>query len=98
MVKSHLNTQQYLEKLKDFKLDTIVVNIIDLNNQKQTISVPVDSSLNLMEVVRDAGFEMGTCGGRALCASCHCYVQLDEQLQSKTQQTYASIDGQAQHK
>ena len=64
-------------------MEKISLHIIDLDNKKHTISTPVDVSLNLMEVVRDAGFQMGHCGGMALCASCHCYIKTDIQLSNQ---------------
>ena len=73
-------------------MDTISVNIIDRDNQKHSLDIAIDSSLSLMEVVRDAGFEMGTCGGMALCASCHCYIKLDKVLPIKTEEEIDMLD------
>ncbi len=73
-------------------MDTIAVNIIDLDNQKHSINIAIDPSLSLMEVVRDAGFEMGNCGGMALCASCHCYIKLDKSLPIKTEEEIDMLD------
>ena len=58
----------------------ISINIINHNGKTHTIETVVDSELSLMDVVRDAGFEMGNCGGMALCASCHCYIENDNHL------------------
>ena len=73
-------------------MEKISLHIVDLNNKKHTISVPVDVSLNLMEVVRDAGFQMGHCGGMALCASCHCYIKTDTQFLNKTTEEIDMLD------
>ena len=81
-----------MEKLKVFKLDRILIHIIDLHNKKHTIHVDVDSNLSLMEVVKDAGFEMGNCGGMALCASCHCYIALNKNLPEKTTEELDMLD------
>ena len=61
-------------------MDKILIHIIDIDGEKYTIDCVVDTTLNLMEVVRDAGFPIGNCGGIALCASCHCYVEKDEKI------------------
>lgn len=38
-------------------------------------------NMNLMELCKAYGLPVeGTCGGMALCASCHCYVLSDHQL------------------
>tara|TARA_B100001142_G_scaffold330316_1_gene398044 strand:- start:12311 stop:12622 length:312 start_codon:yes stop_codon:yes gene_type:complete len=56
-------------------LEKIAINIIDVDGEKYAIDCVLDPALNLMEVVRDAGFPIGNCGGIALCASCHCYIE-----------------------
>ena len=61
-------------ELKVFNLSNINLNIIDINDEKHIITTPINTELSLMDVVRNAGFSMGNCGGMALCASCHCYV------------------------
>ena len=55
-------------------MTTIKLNIIDINDEKHVITTPLNTELSLMDVVKNAGFSMGNCGGMALCASCHCYV------------------------
>ncbi|MCG8320356.1 MAG: 2Fe-2S iron-sulfur cluster-binding protein, partial [Cytophagales bacterium] len=42
---------------------------------------PTDMNLNIMELCK--AYELpvkGTCGGMALCASCHCYIESDHEL------------------
>ena len=70
----------------------ICITIIDLDNKTHMINTPLDESMNLMEVVKKAGFEMGTCGGMALCASCHCHVKTNNQLTSKTTEEEDMLD------
>ena len=50
-------------------MEKITINIIDHNKESHSVLINIDSEMNLMEVVRDAGFQMGNCGGMALCAS-----------------------------
>ncbi len=65
-------------------MSSIKVNIIDINDDKHIITVPLNTELSLMDVVKNAGFSMGNCGGMALCASCHCYVSNNIILNQKT--------------
>jgi len=53
----------------------IEVNIIK-SGEMQTIEVPNDMGLNLMELLKGESYESieGTCGGLALCATCHIKV------------------------
>lgn len=50
----------------------IEVNIIK-SGETQTLEVPNDMGLNLMELLKGEEYESieGTCGGMALCATCH---------------------------
>ena len=59
----------------------ITVNVIDRQGEKHVLKAPTDMNMNLMEVCK--AYELpveGTCGGMALCASCHCYVQSEHPL------------------
>ena len=62
MEKSRLNIQLYLEELKVFDLGIIELNIIDIDDKTHTINVSCNSELNLMDVLKEAGFSMGNCG------------------------------------
>lgn len=59
----------------------IQVNIHQSSDQK-TLEVPNDIGINLMELLRAEGYETieGTCGGMALCATCH--VKINEAIPS----------------
>ncbi len=59
----------------------IEVKIIK-SNEIQTIEVPNDMGLNLMELLKGAEYDSieGTCGGIALCATCHIKVACAEPL------------------
>lgn len=59
----------------------IEITIIDRKDTKHTIEVPTDMGLNLMEVCKASDLPVkGTCGGMALCSTCHVYVISDPGL------------------
>lgn len=59
----------------------ISIKVTDRNGQLHELEAPTDMSLNLMEVLKSYELPVeGTCGGMALCASCHCYVHSDHDL------------------
>ncbi len=63
------------------KLEVIHIQIIDKLNQKHELQFPNDSSYSLMEMLRAAELPiLGTCGGLALCASCHVYILSNQSL------------------
>ena len=54
-----------------------MINIIieDRNGEQQDVEIPEEISLSLMEVLRASGYNiLATCGGMALCATCHVQV------------------------
>lgn len=53
----------------------INLTIEDRDGSRQDIEVPEDISLSLMEVLKASGYNIqATCGGMALCATCHVQV------------------------
>ena len=53
----------------------IKVSVIDRQGEEHELEAPTDMNMNLMELCK--AYELpvkGTCGGMAMCASCHCYV------------------------
>ena len=60
----------------------ITITIIDRNDVEILLNIPSDCGLNLMEICKAAELPVeGTCGGIALCGSCHIYIQSDHILQ-----------------
>ncbi|MCB0654539.1 MAG: 2Fe-2S iron-sulfur cluster binding domain-containing protein [Saprospiraceae bacterium] len=59
----------------------IHITIIDREDRSHVLEAPTDLGLNLMELCRASELPVaGTCGGMALCASCHGYVLSDHDL------------------
>ena len=54
----------------------ISFEVEDLSGTNRTIEVPEDISLSLMEVLVASDYPvLATCGGMALCATCHVLVE-----------------------
>lgn len=71
----------------------ITIHVIDREGITHQLDAPEDMSLNLMELCK--AYELpveGTCGGMALCASCHCYVESDHDLHEPTEDEEAMLD------
>ncbi len=59
----------------------IKLKIIDRDGKEHNVIAPTDMNMNLMEVCK--AYELpveGTCGGMALCSTCHVYVESDHEL------------------
>lgn len=53
----------------------IKITIEDRNGEQQDVEIPEEISLSLMEVLKASGYNiLATCGGMALCATCHVQV------------------------
>jgi len=63
-------------------LDNIInIKVTDREGELHLLEAPTDMNLNIMEVLKAHELPVeGTCGGMALCASCHCYVESDHEL------------------
>jgi len=62
-------------------LSIINVTIIDREGLEHQVEGPTDMNMNMMELCKAAELPVeGTCGGMAMCASCHCYVESDNDL------------------
>lgn len=61
--------------------NTIQITVIDREENAHHFEAPTDMGLNLMELCKGNDLPVeGTCGGMALCASCHVYVESDLDL------------------
>lgn len=59
----------------------IEIIVVNRQDEEKIVQAPTDMNLNLMEVLKMHEFDVeGTCGGMAMCASCHCYVESDHNL------------------
>ena len=71
----------------------IKITVLDRSGDKKIISGPTDINLNLMELLKIHKYPVeGTCGGMALCASCHVYIKSDHTLPDLTPSEQAMLD------
>jgi ferredoxin len=59
----------------------INITLLDRDGVKHELEGPTDMNMNLMELCK--AYELpvkGTCGGMALCSTCHVYVLSDHDL------------------
>lgn len=59
----------------------IEITVIDREDQAHSLEAPTDMNMNLMELCK--AYELpvqGTCGGMALCSTCHVYILSDHEL------------------
>lgn len=71
----------------------IEITVIDRKGQEHLLEAPTDMNLNMMELCK--AYELpvkGTCGGMALCSTCHVYVLSDQQLPEMTADEEAILD------
>jgi len=55
--------------------ENIRIYVEEAPGQRREIEAPTDMGLNLMEMLKASGYDiMATCGGMALCATCHVEV------------------------
>ncbi|TYR34779.1 (2Fe-2S)-binding protein [Sphingobacterium phlebotomi] len=53
----------------------IHITVEDRDGATQTIEIPTDINLSLMEILKASEYNiLATCGGMALCATCHIQV------------------------
>ena len=65
----------------DMEENIITLTVHDRDGNVHQLEAPTDMALNLMEVCKSYELPVeGTCGGMALCASCHVYVLSDHDL------------------
>ncbi len=71
----------------------ITITVIDRDEIAHELQAPTDMNLNLMELCKSYELPVkGTCGGMALCASCHVYVLSDHALTEPSDDEHAMLD------
>jgi 2Fe-2S ferredoxin len=71
----------------------IKIKVIDRKGKEHELEAPTDMNLNLMELCK--AYELpveGTCGGMALCSTCHVYINSTHDLQPATEAEEDMLD------
>jgi ferredoxin len=83
--------KQRLEETKETGL--IHIEVLDRDNQVHHLEIPPDLGLNVMEACKANDLPiLGTCGGMALCGSCHVYILSDHHLSDKSDEEEDMLD------
>ncbi len=57
------------------------ITVVDRHGVNHELEAPTDMNMNMMELCKSYELPVeGTCGGMAMCASCHMYVMSDHDL------------------
>ncbi len=71
----------------------IKVIVIDREGTTHELEAPTDMNMNMMELCKSYELPVeGTCGGMAMCASCHMYVQSEHELPEMSEDEEAMLD------
>jgi ferredoxin-2, mitochondrial len=71
----------------------IKVTVIDREGIPHELDAPTDMNMNLMELCKSYELPVkGTCGGMALCSTCHVYVLSDHELHEMTEDEENILD------
>jgi ferredoxin len=71
----------------------IKITVVDRNGEAHELEAPTDMNLNMMELCKGSELPVeGTCGGMAMCASCHMYVESDHDLPEMSEDEENMLD------
>lgn len=75
-------------------MDNLVhITVIDREDVPHKLEAPTDIQMNMMELCKASELPVeGTCGGMAMCASCHMYILSDHQLGEKSDDEEDMLD------
>jgi len=73
--------------------NTVIITVIDREGQTHELEAPTDMNMNMMELCKSYELPVeGTCGGMAMCASCHMYILSDHSLGERNDDEEAMLD------
>ena len=71
----------------------VKITVIDRENVPHELEAPTDMNMNMMELCKSYELPVeGTCGGMAMCASCHIYIESNHDLGSRNDDEEAMLD------
>lgn len=71
----------------------INITVIDREGEEHRLEAPTDMNMNMMELCK--AYELpvkGTCGGMALCSTCHMYIESDHDLPEMSEDEEDMLD------
>lgn len=73
--------------------DIIKITVIDREGTSHELEAPTDMNMNMMELCKSYELPVeGVCGGMAMCASCHMYIESDHELPEMSEDEEAMLD------
>ncbi len=85
------STLRRLEEVKES--DLVRIEVLDRDDHIHHLEIPPDIGLNVMEACKANELPiLGTCGGMALCGSCHVYILSDHHLSDKSDEEEEMLD------
>ena len=85
VIKKEGNTFDFTQENPN-NLDVIKIYLKDPDGAQYTVKIFVEEDTTLMDILKRLDFPMGHCGGMALCASCHCYIEGQIKLLNKSEE------------
>jgi ferredoxin-2, mitochondrial len=75
-------------------MDNMVnITVIDREGTAHALEAPTDMNMNMMELCKSYELPVeGTCGGMAMCASCHMYVVSEHAILERNDDEEAMLD------
>ena len=71
----------------------IKVVVVDRDGTRHELEAPTDMNMNMMELCKSYELPVeGTCGGMAMCASCHMYVTSSHDLPERSDDEEDMLD------
>jgi ferredoxin len=71
----------------------INITVVDREGQEHQLEAPTDMNMNMMELCKSYELPVeGTCGGMAMCATCHMYVISEHILPARSDDEEAMLD------
>lgn len=73
--------------------DEVRIYVEEAPGQRRELEAPTDMGLSLMELLKASGYPIqATCGGMALCATCHVEVLAGPALPEPSDDEWAMLD------
>lgn len=75
-------------------MDNLInVTVVDREGKEHHLEAPTDMNMNMMELCKSYELPVeGTCGGMAMCATCHMYILSDHALADRSDDEEAMLD------